>query len=1360
MDLSRILIISCGLWIAGCLSSIGLFAEDAAKGPIKALIITGGAIHDYESQSRILTAGIEERVSREIRWTIEQDGLGVSDEQIGLFGNADWAKDFDIVIHNYCFPRVTNSDYVEKIIKPHDEGKPAMLLHSAMHSFRVPSDRWFQFCGVQSEAHDPDASFGLEWMRPDHEILEGLVPWKIDSDELYHVKKIWPGVTGLADAQSVLSGQRHPVAWSHEYGSADARVFATSVGSRIESMMQPQYLDLVTRGFLWALDSLSDENFISVPSEDSLSSLSLELPKLQLPKPGSTAALNAGVRVVSLPSQPHVGVEQMVDGNPATSWGATGSGPFSIELSFHSESTVGAIAVVWGQERSPSHFDVEGLGEEGKWEKLTSGNGDDQVGGLSIHPVAHQKLNSLRLNFNEGPGPEPLKIREIAVYPSMNSVPAAMILARDAPKQGNEDAGIHQADDVKLPSGDWHIKAIEKDSSIYRFRQLAGTAAGGVWALMENRNIGEPGAVHFISETETGKVTRKVFLNDVPDGSAIAWDGEWIYLLSNKVQPGDAVAEGTLQLSVLRDTDGDLRADERYWRGGLKQDGKSSGLTGFDVVDFMIGSDMSYYAILSDQRNRENGNVSPQAHDRYRSDRLIRFGRDLEVDQILEAAPGVLLQIMHDDDGGVLVRAKQDDQDVSQVYRSSLIPNTKLKNLELAEVSNEKGEALFFAQMVVEDGQGRRWVIERDEGQGSLSLVSRRNQIGPRVEWDLIPDRKISSYYEHFSPVVRLEAPLELLRRKRAPEYLRKAPESGVGTSPAIELGWLRAHLISEADSELNFILSGLESEHPQTRALAFTALGDRVDSKNHPAYQKIETERIPIVTAAILGAMARSGSEMKGLNEFVLQLVAHSVPELKAAARSFLLGRNHFQFCLRVLDDESKLHLWPAALDLLSRGHDIRGVEGIIDRLKKSQSVKLQRIGIQTLCSLYYIDENRTKRWAGTDVVSDYFETIMGRPETDLAFLLSAMRAEGIQPEALEQLVAVASEQIAIEPEVIRILEGGTAPPSAKAWLIRLSKDEHRDLNLRVRALALLARFESVVLSKGVFGAFVKLDQLKIERTNLQRFENAWLDNSIHAENVKWLIEQAKKDDLVGSTLAWRTLLRTGSSQAENQEILAQVQVAVESVQETPDRLIDALEASDSMLEREFLSGMMSGIAEGSELHDLMNRMLVHPISEVSGAIGNMKSGQLIAAIAEVDGNVKMGKTLFQSSGCASCHNIHGEGPVYAPDLSVSVVRMNDAALIDSMLMPEKNSAEDAQVWILELDDGRQVRGMIRSRSDVALTLFDTGGNLVDVPLGKIEREWKSDEPIMSHQILSGINIEEMASLLAFLKSLGKAED
>ncbi|MFV1995847.1 MAG: ThuA domain-containing protein, partial [Verrucomicrobiales bacterium] len=81
------------------------------------------------------------------------------------------------------------------------------------------------------------------------------VTWDIVHEgELYNVLKLWPQATALAQGTSETTTDPQICIWINEYGKS--RVFGTTIGHHNSTMSDPVYLDLVTRGLLWATGRL------------------------------------------------------------------------------------------------------------------------------------------------------------------------------------------------------------------------------------------------------------------------------------------------------------------------------------------------------------------------------------------------------------------------------------------------------------------------------------------------------------------------------------------------------------------------------------------------------------------------------------------------------------------------------------------------------------------------------------------------------------------------------------------------------------------------------------------------------------------------------------------------------------------------------------------------------------------------------------------------------------------------------------------------------------------------------------------------------------------------------------------------
>jgi type 1 glutamine amidotransferase len=243
---------------------------DAKPKPIKALLVIGGCCHDYKNQGRILTEGISARAN--VEWTIAYDPDKGTKHLNPVYENPDWAKGFDVVVHDECTADVKDLEVIERILKPHRDGLPAVALHCAMHSYRsegFPDKKtpWFEFTGVATTGHGPHEPLSFEFTDADHPVTRGLQGWTTGKEELYNnVRPLLPTAHPLATGKQ--QGQKDAVVvWTNAYGDKKTKVFGTTLGHYNEMVGDARYLDLVTRGLLWSVGKLDDRHFKPVKAE-------------------------------------------------------------------------------------------------------------------------------------------------------------------------------------------------------------------------------------------------------------------------------------------------------------------------------------------------------------------------------------------------------------------------------------------------------------------------------------------------------------------------------------------------------------------------------------------------------------------------------------------------------------------------------------------------------------------------------------------------------------------------------------------------------------------------------------------------------------------------------------------------------------------------------------------------------------------------------------------------------------------------------------------------------------------------------------------------------------------------------------
>jgi hypothetical protein len=262
MSAKTILVLTAGLAVVLVARS-----TSAAEGPkpLKALLIAGGCCHDYATQKDILKKGIEALANVKVDLIFVSDGS--TQPKLPIYGNPDYAKGYDVVIHDECAADVNNPAVVEGVLKPHRDGIPGVNLHCAMHCYRIgnpndpvtpgtPHGFWFEYLGLQSSGHGAQLPIAISFTDFGSAITRGLTDWTTINEELYNNIKVLEGAHPLARGEQGKGAS--VVVWTNLY-RGKTRVFSTTIGHNNQTVEDPRYLDLVTRGVLWACGKLGDD---------------------------------------------------------------------------------------------------------------------------------------------------------------------------------------------------------------------------------------------------------------------------------------------------------------------------------------------------------------------------------------------------------------------------------------------------------------------------------------------------------------------------------------------------------------------------------------------------------------------------------------------------------------------------------------------------------------------------------------------------------------------------------------------------------------------------------------------------------------------------------------------------------------------------------------------------------------------------------------------------------------------------------------------------------------------------------------------------------------------------------------------
>jgi hypothetical protein len=226
------------LAIFAILAVPSVLAADEAKAK-KVLYVTHepGRWHKYTPQLAIFR-----ELAKEAGWDLTVS-TGDHDGQIASLRKPDFAKDFDVVVYNFCFAKSSDTDAAANLmLQTRENGVPAMLIHCAMHSWwptykdgkagtispdykgdakakdtvvaawrKKHGDKafpaWGDFTGIASHRHGPHKPITINKVG-EHDATKRFPDgWTTSNTELYNnvysvdgVKAILEGVQGKAKA--------------------------------------------------------------------------------------------------------------------------------------------------------------------------------------------------------------------------------------------------------------------------------------------------------------------------------------------------------------------------------------------------------------------------------------------------------------------------------------------------------------------------------------------------------------------------------------------------------------------------------------------------------------------------------------------------------------------------------------------------------------------------------------------------------------------------------------------------------------------------------------------------------------------------------------------------------------------------------------------------------------------------------------------------------------------------------------------------------------------------------------------------------------------------------------------------------
>jgi len=484
-------------------------ADDAPPTPLRALLITGGCCHDYLAQKHLIKKGLEARANIEV--TVVQQGGTTTNTKIPLYENANWADGYDIIIHDECFSDVKDTNWTARILQPHKAGLPAVVIHCAMHCYRDGTDEWFKFCGVTSRRHG--AHYGHEVLNRDaeHPIMKDFgAGWANPKGELYWIEKVWPTAHPLASSKNREKGNEEVCVWTNDYHGT--RVFGTTLGHHNETVEHPAFLNLLTRGTLWACGKLNDDYLKT--AEAKLVPINLAAGKPATASSEETAKHNFAAHAC--------------DGNKATRWCAAGGGsPEWLQVDLGKPQHIAGCGLDWENPDSIYQYKITGSPDGKTWHILVDAS-DNKDHKTYDHELTADAIRFVRVTFLGNDKGYWGSLREVRVFgdEKVKLDPLAAI----------KQAESERLAEVKIPAG--FAATLFAAPPAVNYPVFVAAAPDGVVYVSVDKNGSldrEPhrGSVYRLRDIDgDGRADEaKLFIADVDSPRGLVWDHDRLYLM-------------------------------------------------------------------------------------------------------------------------------------------------------------------------------------------------------------------------------------------------------------------------------------------------------------------------------------------------------------------------------------------------------------------------------------------------------------------------------------------------------------------------------------------------------------------------------------------------------------------------------------------------------------------------------------------------------------------------------------------------------------------------------------------------------------------------------------------------------------
>lgn len=161
--------------------------------------------------------------------------------------------------------------------------------------------------------------------------------------------------------------------------------------------------------------------------------------------------------------------------------------------------------------------------------------------------------------------------------------------------------------------------------------------------------------------------------------------------------------------------------------------------------------------------------------------------------------------------------------------------------------------------------------------------------------------------------------------------------------------------------------------------------------------------------------------------------------------------------------------------------------------------------------------------------------------------------------------------------------------------------------------------------------------------------------------------------------------------------------------------------------------------------------------IRNKKGQVGESSIEDVMLAMAKINGEGALGKTLFTQQGCVACHSLTRSETMKGPFMGQIGSIMNREQIAESILKPNASISQGFATVLITAKGNKSYTGFITEESSGRVVLRDITGQVYTIKTSDILGRKEMDTSMMPTGLVNALSYEEFASLITFLSQQKK---